>query len=120
MEALNSIIMDKDPMARNFRIDNWKKLQRNCDAAGKRIESANRGQSGSLATLSSQPNVEEAISKQDTDDAKQSLNWLAYLGGTFLPFSIVAAISSRGQEFAAGMPLFYVYWVSILLYSLIL
>ena len=118
VEALNSIIMDKDPMAKNFRIDNWKRLQQNCDAAGKRIESVIRGQSEPLVTLSSQPNVEEAISKPEADDAKQSLNRLAYLGGIFLPFSIVAAIFSMGQQFAAGMPLFYVYWVISLPLSL--
>ena len=118
VEALNSIIMDKDPMAKNFRIDNWKRLQRNCDAAVKRIESADRGQSEPLVTLSSQPNVGEAISTQEADDGKQSLNRLAYLGGIFLPFSIVAAIFSMGQQFAAGMPLFYVYWVISLPLSL--
>lgn len=118
VEALNSIIKDKDPMTKNFRIDNWKRLQRNCDAAGKLIEFANRGQSESPVIPSSHSNVQEATSKQEAKDAQQSLNRLAYLGGIFLPFSIVAAIFSMGQEFAAGMPLFYVYWVISLPLSL--
>ena len=58
------------------------------------------------------------MSKQEAEDAQQSLNRLAYLGGIFLPFSIVAAIFSMGQEFAAGMPLFYLYWVISLPLSL--
>ena len=111
VEALNSVVIDKGPRAKNFRIDNWKRLQRNYNAAGKRIESANESRSESLVTLSSRPNVEEAISRQETVDAKQSLTRLAYLGGILLPFSIVAARFSTGQEFAVGMPLFYVYWV---------
>ena len=112
VEALNSIIMDKDPMAKNFRFDNWKRLQRNCDATGKPIEFANRDRS------SSELNVQEVMSKQETEDAQQSLNRLAYLAGIFLPFSIVAAIFSMGQNFAVGMPLFYVYWVISLPLSL--
>ena len=118
VEALNSVSMAKNPMAKNVPIDHWKRLQWNCDAAGKRIESVNRGQSESLVTLSSQSNVEEDTSKQKADDAKQSLNRLTYLGGIFLPFSIVAAIFSMGQEFKAGMPLYYVYWVISLPLSL--
>lgn len=118
VEALNSIIVDKGLMAKNFRIHNWKRLQRNCDAAAKPIESANRHQAESSVTPSSQPDVQEAMSKQEAEDAQQSVNRLAYLGGIFLPFSIVAAIFSMGQEFAAGMPLFYVYWVISLPLSL--
>ena len=118
VEALNSIITDKDPMVKNFRIDNWKRLQRNCDAAGKPIGLANRDQSESSVVPRSQRNVQEATSKQEAEDAQQSLNRLAYLGGIFLPFSIVAAVFSMGQEFAAGMPLFYVYWVISLPLSL--
>ena len=115
VEALNSIITDQDPMGKKFRIDNWKRLQRNFDGARKPIEFANRGQSESG---SSGPDIREAMSTQEVEDAQQSLNRLAYLGGIFLPFSIVAAIFSMGQEFAAGMPLFYVYWVISLPLSL--
>lgn len=113
VEALNSIITDKDPMAKKFRIDNWKRLQHNFDAANKPLEFAN-GDESSLGG----PDVREATSKQDAEDAQQSLNRLAYLGGIFLPFSIVAAIFSMGQDFAAGMRLFYVYWVISLPLSL--
>ncbi len=118
VQALSSILMDKDPMAKKFRIDNWKRLQRNCDAAGKPIEFANRDQSDSSVIPSSQRNDQEATSEHEAEDAQQSVNRLAYLGGIFLPFSIVAAIFSMGQEFAAGMPLFYIYWVISLPLSL--
>ena len=111
VESLNSIIMDKGPMTKNFRIHNWKRLQRNCDAVGKLIGSANRHQAESSVTPSSQPDVQEAMSKQEAEDTQQSVNRLAYLAGIFLPFSIVAAIFSMGRQFAAGMPFFYVYWV---------
>lgn len=112
VEASNSIITDKDPMAKKLRIDNWKRLQRNVDAVRKPIEFT-RDQSRSSGV-----DVQEATSKQEAEDAQQSINRLAYLAGIFLPFSIVAAIFSMGQEFAAGMPLFYVYWVISLPLSL--
>ena len=118
VDVLNSILTDKDPMAKKFRIDNWKRLQRNCSTVGKPVEFANRDQSEPSVVPSSQANVQEDISKQEADVAQQSVNRLAYLGGIFLPFSIVAAIFSMGQEFAAGMPLFYVYWVISLPLSL--
>ena len=113
VEALNSIITDKDPMANRLRIDNWKRLEGTFDAARKPIEFANRDESDSGGL-----DTREAMSKQEAEDAQQSLNRLAYLAGIFLPFSIVAAIFSMGQEFAAGMPLFYVYWVISLPLSL--
>ena len=53
VEALNSIITDNDPMAKKFRIDNWKRLQRNFDAARKPIKFANMDQSEFTATSSS-------------------------------------------------------------------
>ena len=118
VEALNSILTDKDPMAKKFRIDNWKRLQRSCDAAGKPIEFENRDRSEDLIIPRPQRNVQEATSKEEAEVAQQSLNRLAYLAGIFLPFSIVAAIFSMGQQFAAGMPLFYVYWVISLPLSL--
>lgn len=119
VEALNSIITDKDPMAKKFRIDNWKRLQRNFDAARKPIEFANKDESERTAASGSRGlDIREATSKQEAEDAQQSLNRLAYLGGIFLPFSIVAAIFSMGQDFAAGMPLFYVFWVISLPLSL--
>ena len=114
VEALSSIITDKDPMAKTLRIDNWKRLQRNFDAAREPIEF--RDQSG--LDIREATSSQEATSKQEAEDAQQSINRLAYLGGIFLPFSIVAAIFSMGQEFAAGMPLFYVYWVISLPLSL--
>ena len=136
VEALNCVITDNDPMGKKFRIGNWKRLQRNFEAAGKPIEIAHRDQSGITATSGSgreyiretsevlirsgsgELDIRETTSKQEAEDAQQSLNRLAYLGGIFLPFSIVAAIFSTGQDFAAGMRLFYVYWVISLPLSL--
>ena len=136
VEALNSIITDNDPMAKKFRMGNWKRLQRNFEAARKPIEIVRRHQSEITATSGSgrqeirepsedivisgsgELNIRETTSKQEAEDAQQSLNRLAYLGGIFLPFSIVAAIFSMGQDFAAGMRLFYVYWVISLPLSL--
>ena len=119
VEALNSIIRDNDPMAKKFRIDNWKRLQRDFDATGKPTLSADRDRSDiSIIPRALRNDPQTAKSKRETEDAQQSLNRLAYLGGIFLPFSIVAAIFSMGQNFAAGMPLFYVFWVIALPLSL--
>ena len=119
VEALNSIITGNDPMAKKFRIGNWKRLQRNFEAARKPIEIVRRHQSEITATSGSgELDIRKTTSKQEAEDAQQSLNKLAYLGGIFLPFSIVAAIFSMVQDFAAGMRLFYVYWVISLPLSL--
>ena len=136
VEALNCVITDNDPMGKKFRIGNWKRLQRNFEAARKPIEIVYRHQSEITATSrsggqeiretsevlirsgSGELDIRETTSKQDAEDSQQGLNRLAYLGGIFLPFSIVAAIFSTGQDFAAGMRLFYVYWVISLPLSL--
>ena len=53
VEALNSIITDNDPMAKKFRIGNWKRLQRNFEAAREPIEVVHRDQSENTATSGS-------------------------------------------------------------------
>ena len=103
--ALNSIITDNDPRAKKFRIGNWKRLQRNFEAARKPVEVAHRDQSEITATSGSgrediretsdviirsglgELDIRETTSKQEAEDAQQSLNRLAYLAGIFLPFS---------------------------------
>ena len=120
VEALNSITRHTQTMADTSRIDDWKRLEVNFNAASKRIiEFEKRDRSDLSAIPRSQSyNVEDASSKQDARNAQQSLNRLAYLGGIFLPFSIIAAIFSMGQDFAAGIPRFYVFWAISLPLSL--
>ena len=119
VEALNSTTRRTQAMADTSRIDNWTRLELNFNTAGQPVQFEDRDRSDRSGRSDQQPYiVQDANSKQDVEDAQQSLNRLAYLGGIFLPFSIIAAIFSMGQDFAAGMPRFYVFWAISLPLSL--
>ena len=106
----------------NFRIENWRHLKSGFEGARTPVDFYEANQTPTLSSALSAKSPVSLQSGLSNDErmadaeagaktAQQSLNRLAYLGGIFLPFSIIAAIFSMGADFAAGEPRFYVFWV---------
>lgn len=77
-----------------------------------RLDRYNRNLEHVHNILSERSRLTSKDATEELDPDTRFINRLTYLGGIFLPFSLLAGVFSMADDFLPGKPKFWVFWVA--------